>query len=411
VAHPSDRFDEIVLGDTESFHRTGELYEAVCLAYKELRSGRQGALWCDELGAAPPHAHGKNILYVGFTAAEPEFYQSVWGDFDSAFLDLRVEGIHQTNVAYHREDPRRQKLPRSLISFLRVNDIDDGDEALKRAMHDRILRGPPFTPQERELILKYCRGDVELLEKLLWVLLPRIPNFAQALWRGEYVKLTAEMFHLGMPADPWSADLLRQPEVRQAVRLRAVSDTDLTHGLYTGPTLTQAMVKEFVVRHKIKGWRPTDTGKLGASFKDFERLEARHPEEFNGLADTHKTIQQMHEFSIFSGSDGRYRDPLWAFSTITSRIAPSSSPFTAPAWYPDQRSSDLPLCESDDAAPRSQEHRAGARRRDDRGRRRRDRARHSHRRGLPGTSHAAIPVWPDAQGRCHAHQIRRTLYR
>jgi DNA polymerase I len=333
VAHPFDRFDEIVLGDTEFVSRTGELYQPVCLAYKELRSGRSGALFYDELEPTPPHAHGKNVLYVGFTGAEPEFYLSIGWPFETSFLDLRVEGIHQTNFAYRRGDPQRQKLPRSLISFLRANNILDGDEALKDALRKRIMQGPPFTLEERELILKYCFSDVLLLEKLLAVLLPRIVNFKQALMRGEYVKLTAEMFYHGMPADPWSAGLLRMPEVRQAVRLRAVSDTSLTHGLYHGPTLTQLQMREFLVRHRVKGWRKTASGQFGTSGRDFQRLEQQRP-EFDGIADAHKTVTQLHELQLFAGPDGRYRTPIWAFSTITSRAAPNGAafPFTTPSW-------------------------------------------------------------------------------
>jgi DNA polymerase I-like protein with 3'-5' exonuclease and polymerase domains len=37
---------------------------------------------------------------------------------------------------------------------------------------------------------------------------------------------------------------------------------------------------------------------------------------------------------LFAGADGRYRTPLWAFSTITSRAAPNGAayPFTVPSW-------------------------------------------------------------------------------
>jgi hypothetical protein len=115
--------------------------------------------------------------------------------------------------------------------------------------------------------------------------------------RGEYVKLTAEMFHRGVPADPWSAGLLRRREVRQAVRLRAVSDTSLTQGLYQGSTLAQLQIREFLVHHKVKGWRKTTKG-LGRSGNDFERLEEQHP-EFKGLADIHETITQLHELQLF----------------------------------------------------------------------------------------------------------------
>jgi hypothetical protein len=148
VAHPFAPYREIVLGDTEFVSRPGELYQPVCVAFKEHRAGRLGALADYELGSLPPHAHGRDVLFIGFTGAEPEFYHSIGWPFDMAFLDLRVVGIHQTNFAYRREDPRRQKLPRSLIQFLRANGIKDGDEALKDALRKRIIQGHPFTPED-----------------------------------------------------------------------------------------------------------------------------------------------------------------------------------------------------------------------------------------------------------------------
>jgi hypothetical protein len=334
VAHPIDRYREIVLGDTEFFSRPGELYQPVCVAFKELRSGRVGSLADYELGPAPPHAHGPDVLFVGFTGAEPEFYHSIGWPFDTAFLDLRVVGIHQTNFAYRRGDPNRQQPPRSLIQFLRANDIKDGDEALKDALRKRILQGPPYTPEEYARFKHYCFGDVLLLEQLMEVLLPRIGNFAQALLFGEFVKFTAEIFVRGIPADPWSADLLRAAEIRKAVRLRAVSDTCLTHGLYQGATLSQLQLREFLARHNIKHWRRTKTGLLSTEAREFERLETERPAEFKGFADMHKTVKQLHELQLIAGSDGRYRTPLWPFSTITSRAAPNGAayPFTVPSW-------------------------------------------------------------------------------
>jgi hypothetical protein len=158
VAHPFDRFEEIVLSDTEFVSRTGELHEPVCLAYKELRSARSGVLFGDELGPTPSHAHGNNTLFVGFTAAEHKFYLSIGWPFDMAFLDLRVEGIHQTNFTYRRDDPRRQKPPRSLISFYAPT--LSTTVTTKDAMRERIMRGPPFTAKERSDIKKYNLDDV-----------------------------------------------------------------------------------------------------------------------------------------------------------------------------------------------------------------------------------------------------------
>lgn len=333
MAHPFDRYREVVLGDTEFVSQPGELYLPVVVAYKEQRSGRVGSLADYELGPTPPHAHGPDVLFVGFTGAEPEFYHSIGWGFDMDFLDLRVVGIHQTNFAYRRGDPKREKLPRSLLQFLHINDIKDDDEAIKNALRKRIIRGPPYTQEEYGQFKPYCFKDVLRLEQLLNVLGPRISNFAQALMFGEFVKFTAEIFARGIPSDPWSAPLLRDAEIRKAVRLRAVSDTSLSHGLYQGTELTQLQLREFLVRHKIKGWRHTKTGKFGTKNRDFDLLEAQRP-EFRGLADVHKTVKQLHELQLYAGADGRYRTPLWAFSTITSRAAPNGAayPFTTPSW-------------------------------------------------------------------------------
>jgi hypothetical protein len=333
LSAPFDQFDEVVLGDSEFVARPGELLDPVTYAFKELRSGRSDSIWYDKLGPEPPHAHGPNVLFVGFTGAEPEFFGSIGWPFDMAFLDLRVEGIRLTNLAIPRSDPRHERLPRSLISFLRWLEIPDGDAALKDRIRARIIEGKPFTDQERGLILRYCLDDVLLLEKLMRAMLPGIGNLRQALMRGEYVKFTAETFVRGIPADPWSTGLLRPKENRQAIRLRAVSDTSLTHGLYEGASLKQARMKEFVVRHQLQ-WRKTrKAGKLGTAYHDFVELEQLHP-EFNGLADITKTVDQLRELQLFPGNDKRFRTPIWAFSTITSRSAPNGAayPCATPAW-------------------------------------------------------------------------------
>jgi hypothetical protein len=247
------RFREIVLPDTEFIARPGELYEPVCLAFEEVRSGRKQALWCTELGDAPPHATGSDVLVIGFTAAEPEFYFSRGWQCDFQFIDLRVEHINATNIAWARDDPRRHRPPRSLIDILSSKGIRDGDAAYKEAMRLRIMAGGPFTDAEIIAILAYCQGDVSLLARLFEAMIPDISGrLEQALRRGAYVKATAAMFVRGIPADPWSESRLRQPEKRQAIRMRAVSDESLTGGVYTGTTLQQAKLREFLVRHRIR---------------------------------------------------------------------------------------------------------------------------------------------------------------
>jgi hypothetical protein len=228
-----------------------------------------------------------------------------------------------------------------LIQFLRAYGIKDGDEVHKDRMRTRIMQGPPYSAEEYELFKRYCLDDVRLLELLMQAMVPHIRNFKQALHYGEFVKFTAEIFARGISGDPWSTGLLKDAAIRKALRLRAVSNTDLTYGLYQGTAeLTQEHMREFVIRHKLKGWRMTGGGKkgqplFGTKGRDFERLEEQFPKRFDGLADIHKTVKQLHEMQLFTGADHRYRTPLWAFSTITSRAAPNGAayPFTCPSGF------------------------------------------------------------------------------
>ena len=362
--HFLDPFEGVIAADSEFVAKPGELYLPVTYSWKGLRSGASGSQFADALndlaaadgidddqarreairrdfGKGPAHRHDSKTLYVCFTQAEPEFFGSINWPFPMPALDLRVEHINLTN--FSEKLPKnggleRPKPPRSLIDILHSNGIADGDVGVKDAMRKRIMQGLPFNRADRRRILKYCLSDVLLLEKLFEIVLPRIANFKQALMRGEYVKLAAEIFCAGQPGDRWSADGFRQPEKRQAVRLRAVSNTKLTHGLYGGDTLTRAKMDEFITRHNWQGWwrRTPKSGQFGKSKRDFAALAERFPkhEGYKNLREVGKTLSQLYDLKMIAGTDDRYRTPIWPFSTITGRMAPNGStyPFATPAW-------------------------------------------------------------------------------
>ena len=52
---------------------------------------------------------------------------------------------------------------KGLIGLLRYYGLDAIDAKRKDAMRQRIMQGWPFTPEEREQILKYCMSDVDSL--------------------------------------------------------------------------------------------------------------------------------------------------------------------------------------------------------------------------------------------------------
>jgi hypothetical protein len=333
MADPLARFREIVFADTEFLPRPGERPAPLCVCARLLRSGKAITAWCDQLDDAPPYPIGDDTLFVSFAAAaELEVHLALGWKLPCHVLDLRVEHLCQTNFSEKRGALGRPKAPRKLIEILRSSGIPDGDAAVKERMVARILKGPPFTAEERQAILNYCLSDADALIPLLWKLLPHIDNLDQALRRGEAVAVSAEVADAGIPFDPWAMSWLRQREVRQAARLRLVSNENLTHGLYDGSTLRKARLDEFVLRHKLQ-WRRTRTGQLSTKAEVFDELARDHP-EFASLAEVQKSLGLLHEFDLTAGSDNRCRTPLWLFSTITGRMAPAGSeyPFTTAAW-------------------------------------------------------------------------------
>jgi DNA polymerase-1 len=331
---PLDRFREIVVVDSEFVAAPSERPVPVCVCAKLLRSGQEIMVWRDEMGATPPYPIGDDVLFVAFAAAaELEVHLALGWPLPAHVLDLRVEHINQTGISERNEGQVRAKPPRALLAVLRHYGIKDGDAAIKDAMRSLIMTGAwPAIEAKRGEILRYCLNDAAALGPLLWKLLPGIRNFDQALRRGEYVALTAEVCHNGIPFDSWAMGRLQQREIRQALRLRLVSNESLAFGLYDGATLKQARLKEFAVRHKLP-WKRTPTGRLSTSRETFEYIARDHP-EFAGLAEIQKTLSMLHEFELAAGADDRCRTPIWAFSTITGRMAPNGSayPFTTAAW-------------------------------------------------------------------------------
>jgi hypothetical protein len=329
------RFREIVVGDSEFVPRPGEKPDPVAVCAKELRSGRLITMFRDEMRESPPYPIDDEVLFVAFAAAaELETHLALGWRLPKHVLDLRVEHINCTNKTEKRRDDKpKKKQPRSLLEILRSYGIPDGDAQVKAETVERIKKGWPFTAEERDRILRYCLSDAVALESLLRELVPQIDNLDRALRRGEYVALTAQVADNGIPFDPWAMSWLNRPDIRHQLRLRLVSSEDLTHGLYEGTTLKQNRLREFVVRHGLPWPKTPKSGRLRTADAVFEEIAETHP-EFAGLAEIKKTLSMLHEFELASGSDGRCRTAIWAFSTITSRMAPDGAayPFTTAAW-------------------------------------------------------------------------------
>jgi hypothetical protein len=117
-----------------------------------------------------------------------------------------------------------------MIGALQYFGLDTIAPKHKDAMRERILKGWPFTAEEREQILNYCAEDVEMLRQLLFKLLPHI-DLLIALHRGEFVAALARSEHVGVPIDMEIFSQLADKKTWGEMRDSMVPLVDV-HGVY-----------------------------------------------------------------------------------------------------------------------------------------------------------------------------------
>jgi hypothetical protein len=156
-----DCFREIVVADFEFIATVGNRPTPVCLVAHELRSGRRFRVRQGQFGSVPPYATGTDVLFVAYYAsAELGCYRALGWPMPERILDLFTEFRARTNGL---DTPAGNSLLGALAYF-GLDGIGAGEKEEMRAL---ILRGGPWTEDERRAILEYCEADVEALERLL----------------------------------------------------------------------------------------------------------------------------------------------------------------------------------------------------------------------------------------------------
>jgi hypothetical protein len=195
----------------------------------------------------------------------------------------------------------------------------------KDAMHHRIMKGWPFTLDEREQVLAYCAEDVEALRKLLSALLPKV-DLPIALHRGEAIAALARSEHTGVPLDMEVFSQLADKNTWRDIRDTMVPLVDV-HGIYvhdkTGWHWNNARFEEWTASEGIDWPRKEETGKLDMRRQTFESMAKAYPQieplrQLRYIRDKLRTIQ------LSVGHDGRNRTVLWPFSSKTSRTQPKA---------------------------------------------------------------------------------------
>ena len=203
-----------------------------------------------------------------------------------------------------------------------ISSLDCIEARAKEFWRDVILRGGPWTPEERAGILEYNETDVTSLEKLLPVM--PLPNLGQSLLRGNYMRAEAWMRHWGIPIDKPLADEMSThwDDLRQEI----ITDLNTRFPFYVGSVFKKKLLEQWVVEHGIQYWPRTPTGQLSTEAETLRAIAERCPEVAE-FCHVKMTLEQLKTFELAIGDDGRNRCMLSAFRSKTGRNQPSNTAF------------------------------------------------------------------------------------
>lgn len=319
-------FREIWAIDAEFHAPDGHRPKPICLAGRELNSGRAVNLWLWEQDPPdPPFDIADDALFVAYhTPAEWSVFLELGWTLPRYSIDLCVE---YKLISNRFKGDREDKPKRGLIEALEYFHLPRLTKEAKSGYQDIAIRGGPFTARERRDLQTYCLNDVDVLPPLLECTLRRLrmrrKGISQAIQRGRECRPIAAMEHRGIPMD---IDLTRRLKTHWvAIRAELVRRLDQRYGVYDGTTLKQDRLRRYAHEHKID-WPQTATGKLETKDKTLDELVARYP-ELRDFKKLHYLMTKLKMAKIPVDEHGRNRAMLGPFSAATGRNLPKAGQF------------------------------------------------------------------------------------
>ena len=300
--------------DFEYIAAAGERPEPVCLVARDLKSGREVRQWREEMGAAPPYSVSESSLIVTYNAiAEVSCHLALGWPPPKRILDLYVEFKNHTNGLVPSGAT-------GLIAALSYFGLPSISAAEKAAMRDLVLRGGPWTDQEKRDVLDYCASDVQALELLL-VPMMRYLDLPRALYRGRYMAAAAAVEHNGVPID--TTTLAKLQERWDDIKDLLIADVDKEYGVYEGRIFKQVKFEAYLEDSGIP-WPRLPTGKLSLADDTFRQMAKAYP-QVSALRELRSSLADLRFSRLTVGRDGRNRYALFPFSSVTGRNQPSST--------------------------------------------------------------------------------------
>ena len=322
--------------DFEFVPRRGDSHAVVtCMAAHCVVTDEKRSLWLERVQPPPSCPFAGDELFIAHSVtAEVSCFIALGWPLPTRIIDTMVETARLWNgKMVHQPGDKELILEPSLLSSLAYFNIPCRGTAEKDAAIDIILRGGPRTPQEIANSLAYCMDDAEDAARLAAALflasdLADPLRFRQAVWRGRNVAVLAAVEATGTPLD--------MPLVKRLVAHgQAIADglVDTLGAAYPGVfredrSLDKKALSKYLVDKGIPWPR---TPKTGMPILD-EKVRKQQVELFPEMKNLDELLRlqgrtRLGVEDLAIGSDGRNRTRFRAYTTKTSRCAPSSAAF------------------------------------------------------------------------------------
>jgi hypothetical protein len=310
-------FNKIWIVDFEYyFSKPGNLPIPICYVAKEIISGEIQKVWIEGKEIQnPSYSIDSDSLFIAYFSSSAELlchYTLNW-QIPVNILDLFTEFRTITNGL-----PVSNSLL-SACSYFKVETISD---VKKDAMRERILKGAPFSEQEKQEILNYCESDIIATCKLYEAMKPKI-DWDRAIFRGAYMSAIASMEYTGIPIDLGTLTKLR--EHWEEIKLKLIEVIDRDFGFYEGTTFKIDRFTEYLSKNKMS-WELTPTRQPKLDEDTFKQMVKTYP-QLQPIHDLRYALSQLKLNDLSVGDDGRNRTILSPFRAKTSRNQPSTSKF------------------------------------------------------------------------------------
>ena len=148
-------------------------------------------------------------------------------------------------------------------------------------------------------------------------------DLPRALLRGRYMAAVARMEYLGIPIDIVTLSWMRKQW--RTIQIELINRIDSEYHVFEGRTFKTEKWATWLAANGIP-WPRLESGQLALDDRTFQEMARLYP-ALEPIRQLRYALSQMRLEDLAVGADGRNRCMLSAFSTKTSRNAPSNVRF------------------------------------------------------------------------------------